>query len=663
MKKTLILFMIAFSTVLLYSQSAKVVTYGVDPRQAEEDSTDIFEHAYNGLSNVGENTQMYLEAILTDATLGNPTWTVIEKPADSNPVFGASLNLSDMEQVIEFKPDKSGTYKIVFSDGSVSSDPLVIKVGLYLGYQYSYPVLPDHACQDCHADKTAEWEQTGHYSIFEEGLNGTLSNHYGPTCIKCHTTGYDTNADNNGFDDFPFVFPDTLFPGQFDNMVQQYPQAMLRARIQCESCHGPGSLHVGAANVMSVTLDVQNCAWCHDEGHHVYPAQWRVSNHATFEKNGGETRASCAQCHNGAGFVEYIKSGKQTLTQDLPEVVKITCAVCHDPHSVENPHQLRTMEATLTNGFEVTGAGNGAICINCHKARRDAVDYTNNYLKNLSTHYGPHDGPQGDLLVGRNAITFGQSIESSPHLGSTNDACVRCHMYPATTDPDGNVILVGSHSWRMSADGVDNVAACAGCHGDFGPDFSDKKFYVNDNADLDGDGVANGLQIEIEGLMVQLKLRLPQDENGNVAITDSSVTLTEAQAAYDYLMVEADGSLGVHNPSYIFGILKASIEALGGVVAVDYAKDNVPQDFVLSQNYPNPFNPTTTIQYQLPEGSNVKVVIYDALGKQVAVLVNEYQNAGTYSTNFKASNLASGIYFCRMEAGNFVKVNKMLLLK
>jgi hypothetical protein len=347
----------------------------------------------------------------------------------------------------------------------------------------------------------------------------------------------------------------------------------------------------------------------------------------------------------------------------MPEKVSITCAVCHDPHSAENDFQLRTLTATLSNGEEITGAGTGAICMNCHKSRRDAVQYTNNYLANLSTHYGPHDGPQADLLAGKNAITFGQSIESSPHLASTSDACVRCHMFPGTTDPDGNVILVGSHTWRMSVDGVDNVAACADCHGNFGPNFSDKLCYINGTADLDGDGVANGLQIEIEGLLDQLKALLPQDDEGNVAITDSSVTLTEAQAAYNYLMVEADRSLGVHNPRYIFGIIKASIEALGGTVAVDYAKDNMPQDFSLSQNYPNPFNPTTKIQYQLPTGSNVKVVVYDVLGKEVSVLVNEYQNAGSYTTNFNASNLASGIYFCRMEAGNFVKVNKMILLK
>jgi hypothetical protein len=661
MKKTLILFMIAFGTVLLYSQSAKVVTYGLSPRQVDADSTDIFDRPYNGLTNVGENTQIYLEALLTDATITNPTWTVVEQPSESDPAFGESINLTDQEQVVKFTPDKSGTYKIVFTDGSISSDPIVIKVGLYLGYQYSYPVLPNHACQDCHSDKVAQWEQTGHYKIFEEGLNGTLSNHYGPNCIGCHTTGNDANADNNGFDDFGFVFPDTLFPGQYDNMVAQYPDAMMRARIQCESCHGPGSMHVGAANVMSVTLAAENCAICHDGGHHVYPAQWRVSNHATMSTV--QTRAGCVQCHNGAGFVNYIKNGKTPATQDLTEKVSITCATCHDPHSVQNNHQLRTMDVTLTNGEEVTGAGNGAICMNCHKARQNAVEYTNNYLKNLSTHYGPHHGPQADILSGKNAITFGQDIESSGHLAATVDACVRCHMSPGTTDPDGNVILVGSHSFRMSEDGVDNVAACADCHGNFGPNFSDKKCYINNTADLDGNGVANGLQIEIEGLLEQLKERLPQDADGNVSITDSSVTLTQAQAAYNYFMVEDDRSMGVHNPRFVFGILKASIEALGGVVAVDYAKDNMPEDFVLSQNYPNPFNPTTTIQYQIPEGSNVKVVIYDALGKQVAVLVNGYQNAGTYTTNFNASNLASGIYFYRMEAGSFVKVNKMLLLK
>lgn len=657
MKKTLILFLITLCPALLHSQTAKIDTYGRSPNQVDDDSTDIFNIAYNGLKNVGANTQLYLEASLTGATLNTPVWHVISSPIGANENFGVSTNLNDSNQVIIFVPDSTGTYKINFTNGSLTSDTLEITVGLYLGYEGG--LIP---CGGCHGDKVDAWKQTGHYSIFEEGLNGTLSSHYGPSCIKCHTTGNDVNAANNGFDDFPFVFPDSLYPGVYDQMVAMYPQAMQRGRIQCESCHGPGSEHnYGAANVMSTTLAAENCAWCHDGGNHVFPSQWRISKHATFEN--GMTNASCAQCHNGAGFVEYIKSGKQPITQNLPKVVQVTCATCHDPHSVQYPHQLRTMDVTLSDGEPITQGGNGTICMNCHKARENAVEYTNDYLNNLSTHYGPHHGPQADILAAKNAVTFGQNIESSPHLEATGDACVTCHMYPGTVDDYGNVILVGSHTFRMSEDTTDNVAACAPCHGDIGTKFSDKKAFIDNTFDLDGDGVANGLQIEIQGLLNQLKALLPQDANGNVAVTDSSVTLTQAQAAYDYMMVDEDGSLGIHNPRFVYGLLKASIEALGGVVAIKNDNNNLPHDFVLSQNFPNPFNPSTTIQYQVPIGSNVKIIVYDAIGKQIAILVNGYQDAGTYSTNFNGTNLASGIYLYRMEAGNFVKVNKMLLLK
>lgn len=655
MKKTLLLFILVLCS-FTYAQTAHIDTYGRSPIQVDYDSTDIFNIPYNGLTNVGIHTQMYLEVSLDGAHLTSPVWNVIQKPAGSNPFFGSTVNLTDSNQVIIFKPDSAGTYKISFTDGAVVSDTLTINAGLYLGYTGGQ--IP---CGTCHGDKAAEWQQTGHFMIFEEGLNGALGNAYGPDCIRCHTTGYDENAVDNGFDDFPFVFPDSLYPGVYDQMAAQYPLAMQRGRVQCESCHGPGSEHYGAANVMAVTLAAENCALCHDGGNYVFPSQWRTSKHATFEN--GMTRAACAQCHNGAGFVQYIESGKQPLTQNLSKVVPITCAVCHDPHSAENPHQLRTMDVTLSDGETVEGGGNGTICMNCHKAREDAVEYTNDYLNNLSTHFGPHHGPQSDILSAKNAVTFGRDIPSSPHLEATGNACVTCHMYPGTFDPDGNIVLMGSHTFSMSHDSVDNVQACSPCHGSIGNSFSDKKYYVNGNADLDGDGTANGLQIEVQGLLNQLKGMLPQDANGNVVVNDSSVTLAQAQAAYDYLMVSEDRSYGIHNPAFVYGILKASIEALGGVVAAGNDNSSLPHDFDLSQNYPNPFNPATTIEYKVPEASDVRVVVYDALGKQVAVLVDGHQNAGSYTLSFNGSNLASGIYFCRMEAKGFVKVNKMLLLK
>ncbi|MDA3860983.1 MAG: T9SS type A sorting domain-containing protein [Melioribacteraceae bacterium] len=89
----------------------------------------------------------------------------------------------------------------------------------------------------------------------------------------------------------------------------------------------------------------------------------------------------------------------------------------------------------------------------------------------------------------------------------------------------------------------------------------------------------------------------------------------------------------------------------------------IPQVFSLSQNYPNPFNPTTVIQYSLSEVTNVKLKVYDMLGREIATLVNREQTAGVYNVEFNATNLSSGVYFYRVEAGSFVASKKLLLLK
>jgi len=88
-----------------------------------------------------------------------------------------------------------------------------------------------------------------------------------------------------------------------------------------------------------------------------------------------------------------------------------------------------------------------------------------------------------------------------------------------------------------------------------------------------------------------------------------------------------------------------------------------PIVFSLEQNYPNPFNPTTTILYSIPTESRVTLKIYNMLGQEVATLVNQTMVAGRYTATFNASNLASGAYIYRIEAGSFVSNKKMILLK
>ena len=89
----------------------------------------------------------------------------------------------------------------------------------------------------------------------------------------------------------------------------------------------------------------------------------------------------------------------------------------------------------------------------------------------------------------------------------------------------------------------------------------------------------------------------------------------------------------------------------------------VPVQYKLYNNYPNPFNPSTTINYVLPENGNVKLLVYDVLGNEVAVLVNEEKTFGSYEIKYDASKLSSGIYFYEIRAGEIVDTKKMVLMK
>jgi hypothetical protein len=93
-----------------------------------------------------------------------------------------------------------------------------------------------------------------------------------------------------------------------------------------------------------------------------------------------------------------------------------------------------------------------------------------------------------------------------------------------------------------------------------------------------------------------------------------------------------------------------------------------PVEFALEQNYPNPFNPSTTINYSIPEAGNVELKVYDILGNEVATLVNEEKQPGTYEVEFNSHsgevrNLTSGVYIYSLRAGSFAQTKKMMLLK
>lgn len=133
-------------------------------------------------------------------------------------------------------------------------------------------------------------------------------------------------------------------------------------------------------------------------------------------------------------------------------------------------------------------------------------------------------------------------------------------------------------------------------------------------------------------------------------------------------MIVSNGNLGCivvwqdYRSGNNFDIYETGFNTMGFIISVEGGTMIIPE-FTLSQNYPNPFNPVTVINYQLPGTGNVKLTIYDALGKEVNILVNEMQNAGNYNIEWNALGFPSGVYFCRLEAENFISIKKMVLIR
>ncbi|MBL7105953.1 MAG: T9SS type A sorting domain-containing protein [Bacteroidales bacterium] len=99
------------------------------------------------------------------------------------------------------------------------------------------------------------------------------------------------------------------------------------------------------------------------------------------------------------------------------------------------------------------------------------------------------------------------------------------------------------------------------------------------------------------------------------------------------------------------------------IISVQNTSSEIPESFALYQNFPNPFNPTTKIKFDILKTSDVKLIIYNSLGKEIGKLVNEKLQPGTYNVDFKGNNHPSGVYFYKLITDEFIDVKKMVLVK
>lgn len=304
------------------------------------------------------------------------------------------------------------------------------------------------------------------------------------------------------------------------------------------SCEGPAGQ---AGN--------ETCKECHSlDNRSMKSVEYEKSGHGAGEfvaYAGG--RNGCAQCHSHEGFVETEHTGRDTTAANIPIPTRIDCKTCHDSHTsfddeADGPdYALRGLhEVNLImfgNEQKLDFESNSNLCANCHQPRRlgPEDDGTGNF-KVTSTHYGPHHGPQATYVQGVGAYEFAGS-ESYPTSGTsthaTAGACVACHMGDADE-------MGGGHTFTA------NVASCTSCH--------------NDATTLD----INGVQTEVHDMLAELQGILTTkgilDAEGHVLKGTYPVGL--AGAFYNYIGIEEDRSLGVHNPGYIKAVLKNTIAAM-----------------------------------------------------------------------------------------------------
>ena len=389
------------------------------------------------------------------------------------------------------------------------------------------------------------------------------------------------------------------------------------------SAHGGnfGSMPEGAPR-MSLSSDV--CATCHGEPlRHARFQQWQLSGHANYELAIDEgDSGNCSRCHTGNGFLTWLPilldddpttdpTASISVSWTADEVHPQTCQVCHDPHSIGTTTGVDTNATVrisgntppLIAGFTAYGVGRGAVCMTCHNSRRGLRNDANfdSFYKTSEAARAPHGSAQTDVLMGQNAYLL--DVGTRGNHSFVTDTCVNCHM-EQTPPPDILSYNQGGTNHTFFA-GVD---ICAGCHG----------------VAFDAEGVQSGVQgslDDLQGLIEaalldliaeQIALGRTIDLPGEAVIVDAadikeivfgetrgrqamavtfmdgtSVGLTRMtdvdvldalsavlgdlyffaepaliKAGWNWNLINNDGSLGIHNPSFASEALQNAIIAL-----------------------------------------------------------------------------------------------------
>lgn len=397
-------------------------------------------------------------------------------------------------------------------------------------------------CGDCHSRTHDDWSLTLHAGALEtleeigQGTNGE--------CLACHTVGW----------------------GEEGGFVNRATTNDL-AGVGCETCHGPSRDH--AENVEDVSLrppidiSADVCGQCHTGEHHPNTEEWTSSGHAVVNETvtedlleGGSFVNSCGSCHSGTVF---FKSRIQVVPvpdnefegQSAEDLLGITCVICHNPHqrtgnAPEVPDgrdfQLRYAEIAEpfpTNTIDAaTDPTRFNVCGQCHHSRGRTW---------RDTSRGPHASVQSNIYVGEMAMPdadeggFEEPLVpslASVHLRAT-EQCATCHMYRQDFQSEVAPAIAG-HTFGINYTGC----VASGCH----------------TSDFEAETRATTYMNAVQARLDDIEERLGDPATWEYSATGGpadQTTLSDEIKKVRFLFkyVEADGSLGLHNPDYVDSML------------------------------------------------------------------------------------------------------------
>ena len=319
------------------------------------------------------------------------------------------------------------------------------------------------------------------------------------------------------------------------------------------SCTKEGPQGPAGTNGTNGTNAAATCQECHNFSDTVVAKifQYDASKHATGSTLLEASRTDCAPCHSSQGFTEVNATGRFKTAAPITDAAPINCRTCHQIHKTYTnadwslattaPYRMR-YDSTVTQNFTADGS-TANLCGRCHQARPASPALTKpssstDSINITSNRWGPHHGPQSNMLAGKGA--YNDAAFGGP-THADKVACIRCHGGNA----QGN--LVGGHTLIMtSTETGDNVAVCnrAGCHSG------------QTSFDISGD------QTTIEGKFQELKVKLAVAnmlDTNTMLLKPKKYSQADLAVFWNFQLVYADRSMGVHNFPYTRDMLNAGI--------------------------------------------------------------------------------------------------------